>query len=85
MTTLALSEVDERTRELIEKVARGDEVVFTDQNRPVARMVGVLAPRVEIPPPAKNRRPLIYKTFAMGLKGKPPTGTELAEEMFDHK
>ncbi len=76
---MELSEMDVRTRELIKKATAGDEVLFTEANVPVARIVPI-----EKSAPAP-REPLKFKTYAMGFKGELPSKSEMAEEMFSHE
>ena len=37
---VALSEAQQRLPELVKRLTTGDEVIITDQDRPVARLVG---------------------------------------------
>ncbi|MBY0513990.1 MAG: hypothetical protein K2P78_08785 [Gemmataceae bacterium] len=50
-TTVTLDEAQGMLRELIRQLAPGDEIVITDDHKPVARLVG------EAPPPPKQPRP----------------------------
>ena len=47
MARVSAFEAKTRFRELLERVARGEEIVITRHDRPVARMVPEGAPRLE--------------------------------------
>jgi prevent-host-death family protein len=49
--TITVEEAQARLKELISKLAPGEEVVITDDNSPVAKLVGQLAPKSALRPP----------------------------------
>jgi prevent-host-death family protein len=49
--TINIDEAQSKLKELIRQLAPGDEVIITENERPVARLVG------EAPPPPKLPRP----------------------------
>ena len=49
--TITIDEAQGQLKELIHRLAPGDELVITENERPVARLVG------EAPPPPKPPRP----------------------------
>lgn len=52
MTTITIREAQDRLSELIHRLTPGEEVVITEDDRPVARLILATPP----PPPRKARR-----------------------------
>ena len=49
--TITVEEAQAHLKELIGKLAPGEEVVITDDNNPVAKLVGQPSPRSRLRPP----------------------------------
>ena len=77
MTTLAeVNGLDRRTQELIKQVKLGNDVVLTEANTPVARIVPVATEsKTEAPTSLK------FQSFHLGSKKPLESKSELADEM----
>jgi prevent-host-death family protein len=50
-TTISVEEAQAHLKELIGRLAPGEEVVITDDNNPVAKLVGQPSPKSRLRPP----------------------------------
>jgi prevent-host-death family protein len=58
--TISLDDAQARLKELIEKLAPGEEIVITEDQRPVARLVGERLARTPRPAPGLGRGSVLY-------------------------
>ena len=65
-TTMTVEEVRDQWDALIRRLAPGDEIVITDNNRPVARLVGDAPPSTQPPRAAPEQ----HKVSVKLAKGK---------------
>ena len=56
MTTISIQDAQAQLTDLIHHLAPGDEVVITENNQPVARLVPTVAPQVRKPRQAGTLR-----------------------------
>jgi prevent-host-death family protein len=50
-TTITIDEAQTRLKELVGKLAPGEEIIITDNQRPVAKLVGEPSPGSRLRPP----------------------------------
>lgn len=78
MTTVDLNKVDSKTRHFVLEAKGGNEIVFMEGDKPIARIVPVdNSNEKPAEPPILN-----LKTFQMEPKLPLPSRSELADEMF---
>src|SRR5437773_661065 len=58
--TLSVEEAQSRLKELIDKLAPGEEIVLTDNQQPVARLVGGHPARPPRPAPGLGKGSVLY-------------------------
>jgi antitoxin (DNA-binding transcriptional repressor) of toxin-antitoxin stability system len=79
MTTLAdIEALDSKTRELINQVKLGNDVLLTQANTPIARIIPF-----EQAGKLPSGSSLKFKSFHLGSKGPLPSKSELADEMIE--
>jgi prevent-host-death family protein len=58
--TITLNEAQANLKQLIEKLAPGEEIVITDNQQPVARLVGERPARSPRPAPGLGKGSILY-------------------------
>ena len=58
--TLTVEEAQRNLRDVIEKLALGAEIVITDNQQPVAKLVGERLPRTARPEPGLGKGSIVY-------------------------
>ena len=59
-TTISLKEAQANLKQLIDKLAPGEELVITENQRPVARLVGARPARPSRPAPGLGKGSILY-------------------------
>jgi prevent-host-death family protein len=70
VNTASIAKAKDRLSELIRRVKRGETILITDRNHPVARLA-----------PVANEAPAVAALIASGVL-RPPTGTQPDPEAF---
>jgi antitoxin (DNA-binding transcriptional repressor) of toxin-antitoxin stability system len=58
--TVSLEEAQSSLKELIDRLAPGEEIVITDSEQPVARLIGARPPRPPRPAPGLGKGSILY-------------------------
>ena len=59
-TTITVEEAQSKLKELIDKLARGEEVIITENQQRVARLVGERPARLPRPAPGLGKGSILY-------------------------
>lgn len=59
-TLITLQEVQAKLKQLIDNLAPGEEIVITENQRPVARLVGERTARLPRPAPGLGKGSILY-------------------------
>jgi len=59
-TTLTVAEAQSRFKELVEKLTPGEEILVTENEQPIARIVGVEPARTSRPAPGLGKGSILY-------------------------
>ena len=60
LTTITVEEAQSKLKELIDKLARGEEVIITENQQRVARLVGERPARLPRPAPGLGKGSILY-------------------------
>ncbi len=58
--TITVEEAQERLKEVIRKLTPGEEIVITDNQRPVAKLIGERSARPTRPAPGEGKGSILY-------------------------
>jgi antitoxin (DNA-binding transcriptional repressor) of toxin-antitoxin stability system len=58
--TISLNEAQSRLKELIDQLAPGEEIVITESQQPVARLIGERPVRLSRPSPGLGKGSILY-------------------------